>query len=97
LDGSCDKLDVLHTVNDRNIPHTIIRRYCLLKHVLGGKIEGRIDVKVRRWRRRKQLLGDLQETVGYCTLNEEALDCTVWRSGFGRVCGPAVRQTTEMQ
>ena len=81
MDGPCDKSDVLHTVKDRNIPHAIkrleaaciahiLRRNCLPTQVLGGKIEGRIDVKVRRWRRRKQLLDDLQETIGYWTLKE---------------------------
>jgi hypothetical protein len=37
---------------------------CLLKHVIEGKIEGRIEVKGRRRRRSKQLLENLQETRG---------------------------------
>ena len=36
----------------------------------------------RRGRRRKQLLDDLQEKRGYCKLKDEALDCTVWRTGL---------------
>jgi hypothetical protein len=32
----------------------ILRRNCLLKHVIEGKIEGRIKVTGRRGRRRKQ-------------------------------------------
>jgi len=28
-------------------------------------------------------------------LKEEELDRTVWRTGFGRGCGPVVRQATE--
>jgi hypothetical protein len=28
-------------------------------------------------------------------LKEEALDCTLWRTCFGRDYGPVVRQTTE--
>jgi hypothetical protein len=32
---------------------------CLLKHVIEGKTEERIDVMVKRERRRKQLLDDL--------------------------------------
>jgi hypothetical protein len=28
-------------------------------------------------------------------LKEEALDCTLWRTRFGRGYGPVVRQTTE--
>jgi hypothetical protein len=34
---------------------------CLLKYVIEGKIEGRVEVKARRGRRRKQLLDDLKE------------------------------------
>jgi len=35
-------------------------RNCLLKHVIEGKIEGRIRVTGRRGRRNKQLLSDLK-------------------------------------
>jgi hypothetical protein len=49
----------------------------------------------RRGRRRKQLLDDLKENKRYCKLKEEALDRTVWRTGFGRDYRPVVRQTTE--
>jgi hypothetical protein len=57
--------EVLHGVKeDRNILHTIkrskakwighiLRRNCLLKHVIEGKIEGRAGVTGRRRRRRK--------------------------------------------
>ena len=34
----------------------ILRRNCLLKHVIGGKIEGRTELMERRGRGRKQLL-----------------------------------------
>ena len=47
----------------------------------------------RRGRRCKQLLGDLKEKSGCCKLKDEALDRTVWRTGFGRDCGTVVRQT----
>ena len=33
----------------------------------------------RRGRRRKQLLGDLEEKRGYCELKDEALGRTVWK------------------
>ena len=44
----------------------ILRRNCLLKQVIEGKIEGRVEVTGRRGRRRKQLLDDLkgQEDTG---------------------------------
>jgi hypothetical protein len=66
--------EVLHRVKEeRNIVHTIKRRKanwichilcrnCLLKHVIEGELEGRIEMTGRRGRRRKQLLDDLKET-----------------------------------
>ena len=57
--------EVLHTVKtERNILHTVnrrkanwighmLRRNCLIKHVTGGEIEGRIEVMGRRGIRRK--------------------------------------------
>jgi len=45
--------------------------------------------------RRRKLLDDLKERRGYCHMKEEALDRTVWRAGFGRGFGPAVRQTAK--
>jgi len=38
----------------------------------------------RRRRRRKQQLDDLEEMREYWKLKEEALDRTLWRTGFGR-------------
>jgi hypothetical protein len=73
----------------------ILRRNCLLKHVIEGKIEGRIDVTGRRGRRCKQILDELKETRACCELKEEALDRTVWRTHFGRGSEPVVRQITE--
>jgi hypothetical protein len=76
--------EVLHRVKEeRNILHTIkrrkgnwvghiLRRNCLLKHVIGGKVEGRIDTTGRRGRRRKRLLDDLKEKGRYSKLKEEA-------------------------
>jgi hypothetical protein len=99
--------EVLHRVKgERNIIHTIkrrkanwighiLRRNCLLKHVIEGKLEGRTEVTGRRGRRRKQMLDGLKEKRRYWELKEEALDRTLWRSRFGRGYGPVVRQTTE--
>ena len=66
-----------------------------LKHVIEGKVEGRIEVTRRRGRRRKQLVDDLKEKRGYWKLKEEALDRTLWRTRSGRVYGPVIRQTIE--
>jgi hypothetical protein len=97
--------EVLHRVEEeRNILHTIkrrkanwighiLRRNCLLKHVIEGKLEGRIEMTGRRGKRRKQLLDDLKEKRGYWKLKEEALDLTLWRTRFGRGYGSVVRQT----
>jgi hypothetical protein len=61
----------------------ILRRTCLLKQVIEGKITGEIDVTRRRGRRHKKLLVDLKDRRGYSHLKEEALDRTVWRDSFG--------------
>jgi hypothetical protein len=99
--------EVLHRVKEeRNIVHTIKRRKanwighiwrrnCLLKHVIEGKLEGRIEMTGRRGGRRKQLLDNLKENRSYWKLKEEALDRTQWRTRFGRGYGSVVRQTTE--
>ena len=50
---------------------------------------------VRRGRRRRELLDDLEERRGYSYLKEKALDRTMWRARFGRAFGPVVRQTTK--
>jgi hypothetical protein len=48
-----------------------------------------------RGRRRRELLDDLKEKIGYWQLKEETLYRTLWRTRFGRGYGPVVRQTTE--
>jgi len=95
LHGVKEERNIVHTVKWRKanwIGHTL-RRNCLLKHVIEGKIEGRIEVMGRRGRRRKLLPDDLKEKRGYWRLEEEALFLTAWRTGFERNCGPDVRQT----
>jgi hypothetical protein len=72
-----------------------LRRNCLLKHIIEGKIEGRIVVTGWWRRRRKQLLDELKEKRGYWKLKGEALDGTLWRTRCGRGYGPVVRQITE--
>jgi hypothetical protein len=54
-----------------------LRRNCFLKHVTEGKIEGRIEVTVRRGRKCEQLLGKLKEMRGYWKMKEGAYrsDC----------------------
>ena len=68
--------EVLLRVNEqRNILHEIRKRkanwigHCLLQQVIEGKIKGQIEVKRRRGRRRKKLLGDLKGRTGQDTVN----------------------------
>lgn len=92
-----EQRNILHEIRKRKanwIGH-ILRRNCLLKQVIEGKIKGEIEVTRRRGRRRKKLLDDLKDRRGYCHLKEEALDRTMWRNRFGRGFGPVVRQITE--
>jgi hypothetical protein len=81
-----EERNILHKIKRRKdnwIGH-ILRRNCLLKHVIEGKLEGKIEMTERRGRRRKQLLDDLEENRRYWKLKEEALDRTPWRTRFGR-------------
>jgi len=92
-----EQRNILHEISKRKanwIGH-ILRRNCLLKQVIEGKIKGGIEVTGRRGRRRRKLLDDLKERRGYSHLKKEALDRTMWRDRFGRGFGPVVRQTTE--
>ena len=73
----------------------ILRRNCLLKQVIEGKIKDEMEVTRRRGRRRKKLLDDLKDRRGYCHLKEEALDRTMWRNRFGGGFVPVVRQNIE--
>jgi hypothetical protein len=52
-----------------------------------GKIEERLGETGRLRKRCKLLLCDLKEMLGYCKLKKEALDRTLWRTGFGRDYG----------
>ena len=72
-----------------------LRRNCLLKQVIEGKIKEEMDVTIRRGRRQEKLLDDLKDRRGYSHLKEEALDRNMWRNRFGRGFGPVVGQTTE--
>ena len=105
LDGSCEKwrsvassqwAEEYSTRNKKRkanwIGH-ILRRNCLLKQVIEGKIKGEIEVTRRQWRRREKLLDDIKDRRGYCHLKEEAVGPNMWRDRFGRGFEPVVRQT----
>ena len=96
------KYEVLHSIKkERNILHIIqrrkanwiaqiVRRNCLLKHV----IEGKMERMGRRGRRRKQPLNDFKEKIRSWKFPDEALYSTLWRTRHGRSCGPVVKQST---
>ena len=88
-----EQRNILHEIRKRKanwIGH-LLRRNCLLKQVIKGKIKGEMEVT----RRRNKLLDDLKDRRGYSHLKEEALDRTMWRNRFGGGFGPVVRQNTE--
>ena len=93
-----EQKNIIHEIIKRKanwIGH-ILRRNCLLKQVIEGKIKGQIKVTRRQGRSRKKLLDDLNDRRGYCELKEEALDRTMWRNRFARGFGPVVWQILMM-
>jgi hypothetical protein len=93
--------ELSHRIKEEwNIPQAIkrnwighnLRRNCLLKHVVGEKIRGRIGMMGRRRRRRKQLQDGLKEKTGFWKLKDEALYRTLLSTRFGAGCGPIVRK-----
>jgi len=90
-----EQRNILHEIRKRKVNWIghILRRNCLLQWVIEGKIKGGIEVTGRRGRRRNKVLDNLKDRRGYSHLNEEALDRTMWRAGFGGGFGPVVRQT----
>jgi len=92
-----EQRNILHEIRKRKanwIDH-FLRRNCLLKQVIEGKIKGEIEETRRGGRRRRKLLDDLKDRRGYSHLKEEALDRTMWRHRFGGSFEPVVRQNTE--
>jgi hypothetical protein len=92
-----EQKNILHEISKwmANWIGHILRRNCLLQRVIEGKIKGGIEVTGRRGRRRRKLLDDFKKRRGYCHLKEEVLGRTMWRTRFGRIFGPVVRQSTE--
>jgi hypothetical protein len=89
--------NILHEIRKRKASWMghILRRNCLLKQVIEGKIKEEIEVTRRRGRRRRKLLEDLKDRRRYSHLKEESLDRTMWRNRFGGGFEAVVRQNTE--
>ena len=88
-----EQRNILHEIRKRkanSIGH-ILRRNCLLKQVIEGKIKGEMEVIRKQGRRRRKLLDDLKDRRGYSHLKEEAIDRSIWRNRFGGGFGPVVR------
>jgi hypothetical protein len=86
-----EESNILQTTNRRKanwIGH-MLRRNCLLKHVIEGK--KRREVTGRRGKRRRLLLDDLKVKRRYCKVKEEAQYCVLWRTRLGRAYGPVVK------
>jgi hypothetical protein len=73
-----EQRNILHEISKRKVNWIghILRRNCLLRQVIEGKIKGGIEVTGRRGRRRRKLLDDFKEGRGYSHLKEEAVDRT---------------------
>jgi len=93
-----EQMNILHEIRKRKanwIGH-ILRRSCLQKQVIEGKIKGEMEATRRRGRRRRRkILDELKDRRGYSHLNEEDLDRTMWRNRFGGGFEPVVRENTE--
>ena len=97
LQGVKEERNILHKINRRKVNWIghISGRNCLLKHVIEGKLEERIEVTERQGRICRQLLGGLKGKRGNWKLKEEALYHTVMETRFGRGYRPVARQTSE--
>ena len=76
--------NILHTVNGRktNLIYHIVGRNCLLKHVIEGKIEARIEVTGRRGRRRWQLVDERKERmleIEKASTGSHSVDDSIWK------------------
>jgi len=90
------KGNIQHTVKQRkaNLIGHILLGNSVLKRVIEGKLERRIEVTGRWEWKCKPVLDDLKKMRGYWKLKEEALANT-WRTCFGRCCAPVVRQVMQ--
>jgi hypothetical protein len=66
-------VQTIKRMKDNWVGH-ILPRNCILKHVIEGNVEGRIEVTRRRGKRRKQLLDDLNE-MERCWELKENVEC----------------------
>ena len=77
-----EQRNTIHKIKRRKAYWTghILRKNCLLKHVIEGNVEEKIYVTGKRGRRRQQLLEDVMENERYWKFKEVSLDRTVCRT-----------------
>ena len=58
-------MNILHTVRRREVNWigNVLRRNCLLKHIIKNNTEGEMEVRKRERRRRRQVLDNLKGLV----------------------------------
>ena len=89
------KTNKINLLTQNSSPCVItVSAYVILKHVIEGKTERKMEVQGRGGKRCKQLLDDLKEKRRY--FREEALNRTVWRTRFVRGYGPVIKQIRKM-
>jgi len=78
--------NILYRVKGREVNWIghILRKDCLLKHIIEGIQEGRTKVTEKRGRICKQLLDDLKGKKGYWKFKEEALALILLNTRFGK-------------
>jgi hypothetical protein len=74
---------MLYTIKKKTnwIGHKL-RRNCRLGHVAEGNIEGRTELKGRRYKQLLYYLKEIKETRGHSKLKYESLDHTLLRIRF---------------
>ena len=83
-----EEIKTLHKIkgSKANYIGHILRRNCILKHVIEGKVEGRMG---RGGRINKKLLDDFKKKRRCLKLKEETLDHTLWRTSLDEAVDPS--------
>ena len=87
------RVKVERTKKESQLDWSHLAQELSIKPHYSRKTVGTSDGKARKIL--KQVLDNLKDTKGYWELKEEALGRSLWRTRYGRGCGPVVRQTTD--
>jgi hypothetical protein len=74
--------NIVHTIKRRMVNWIghILRRNCLLKHVIEGKLEGRIEMTGRQGRIRKQLRKKRILEIERGSTRSQPVENSLWKS-----------------